>query len=106
MRELILSFNAFTSVPECVYSLEKLEILLISDNQVRKIDVDGLKRLQRLATLDFTNNSIDHVPFELGLLKQIRCVELKGNSFRQPRYAILEQGTDSVMAYLRDRIPQ
>lgn len=67
----------FTSVPECVYSLEKLEILLISDNQVRKIDVDGLKRLQRLATLDFTNNSIDHVPFELGLLKQIRFVLIR-----------------------------
>nr|XP_022917612.1 leucine-rich repeat-containing protein 40-like [Onthophagus taurus] len=104
MRELILSNNRFTSVPNCIYALQNLEILLISDNQVTNINVDGLKQLQRLATLDLSNNDIGTVPPELGNMKQLRHLELKGNRFRQPRYAILEQGTDSILAYLRDRI--
>lgn len=86
--------------------MESLEILLISDNQIMELNIDGLKNLKRLATFDLTNNNINRVPPELGNLKQIRCLELKGNSFRQPRYAILEQGTETIMAYLRDRIPK
>lgn len=105
LRELVLSYNFFTAIPSCVYELETLEILLVSDNQIAKIDAAGLKRLKRLATLDFSNNNIDSVPFELGNVKQLRCLELKGNSFKLPRYAILEQGTESVLSYLRDRIP-
>lgn len=80
--------------------------MLISDNQLKQIDIDGLQKLKRLATLDLTNNNIDNVPFQLGNMKQLRCLELNGNSFRLPRYAVLQQGTDAVLSYLRDRIPR
>lgn len=86
--------------------MESLEIFLISDNQISELNIDGLKNLKRVATLDLTNNNINHVPPELGNLKHIKSLELKGNSFRQPRYAILEQGTETILSYLRDRIPQ
>lgn len=106
LRELVLSNNQFSNIPSCVYNLDNLEILLVADNKLKKIDVDNLKFLKRLATLDLSNNNIDQVPPELGNMKQIRTLEIKGNCFRQPRYAILEQGTDSILSYLRDRIPQ
>lgn len=56
--------------------MTSLEILLMSDNQIGELNVDGgLMNLKRLATLDLTNNNIQHVPPELGNMKQLRyCV--------------------------------
>lgn len=106
MREIVIANNRFGKIPECIYEMEGLEILNASDNQISDIRVNGLTKLKKLAVLQLANNSINYVPPELGNLKQLRCLELTGNSFRQPRYAILEQGTESILAYLRDRIPQ
>ncbi|XP_018577027.1 leucine-rich repeat-containing protein 40 isoform X2 [Anoplophora glabripennis] len=104
LRELILCNNKLTNVPDCVYGMVGLEILLLNDNGIEEINVEGLKKLKRLASLNLCNNNIHHVPPELGNMTQL-SLELKGNPFRQPRYAILEQGTDSILAYLRDKIP-
>lgn len=106
MRELVLANNSFLDLPWCVYELKGLEILLANDNKLTAINVDGFKKLTNLAVLDLSNNSINHVPPELGLLKQLRSLEIQGNLFRQPRYTILEQGTESILSYLRDRIPR
>nr|XP_023016542.1 leucine-rich repeat-containing protein 40-like [Leptinotarsa decemlineata] len=105
LRELVLNNNKFTKIPSCVFDMVGLEILLIKENGVEEISIEGLKLLKRLATLDLSNNNIHVVPPELGNMTQLRCLELKGNPFRQPRYAILEQGTDTILSYLRDKIP-
>ena len=52
------------------------------------------------------NNNIGSVPPELGRLTTIRSLTLDGNAFRVPRPQILMKGTESIMAYLRDRIPR
>lgn len=52
--------------------MDALEILLISQNQIKDLNIDGLTNLKRLATLDLTNNNINHVPPKLGNMKQIR----------------------------------
>ncbi|XP_069674996.1 leucine-rich repeat-containing protein 40-like isoform X2 [Periplaneta americana] len=106
LRELVIAFNKFSELPECVYKLPGLEILIARGNQLTKIDISGLSQLKRLATLDLADNNINHVPPELGNMTQLRCLELTGNSFRQPRHAILMKGTVSILSYLRDRIPQ
>ena len=74
-------------------------------NQIKEIRVDNLKELSMLAVLDLSNNDINHVPPELGRLTQIRALQLEGNPFRVPRPQILVQGTQSIMQYLRNRIP-
>lgn len=106
LRELNLNNNSFLKIP-CLSACVNLEILLMADNQVVEIDVTerGLGQLKRLHTLDLSNNNIDNVPPLLGNMKQIRALELNGNKFRQPRHQILAKGTDSIMSYLRDRIP-
>uniref|UniRef100_A0A182Y318 Disease resistance R13L4/SHOC-2-like LRR domain-containing protein n=1 Tax=Anopheles stephensi TaxID=30069 RepID=A0A182Y318_ANOST len=108
LRELNVVSNQLKRIPDCVYELRGLEILLANGNQIEEIDATehGLGALKRLATLDLANNNIKHVPPMLGTLKNITTLELIGNSFRQPRHQILEKGTESIMAYLRDRIPQ
>ncbi|XP_021915656.1 leucine-rich repeat-containing protein 40-like isoform X2 [Zootermopsis nevadensis] len=105
LRELVISFNKFSEIPDCVYKLTSLENLIACDNRLTAIDVSGLSQLRRLATLHLANNDISHVPPELGNMTQLKCLELTGNSFRQPRHAILTKGTPGVLSYLRDRIP-
>ena len=34
-----------------------------------------------------------------------RHLQLGGNTFRNPRAAVLASGTDALLQYLRDRIP-
>ncbi|XP_066994565.2 leucine-rich repeat-containing protein 40 isoform X2 [Anabrus simplex] len=106
LRELIIAYNRFLKMPSCIFEMAGLEILSARDNQMEDIPVDGLKNLRRLAVLDLSNNSISHVPPELGTMLQLRSLELSGNCFRQPRYSVLEKGTAEVLSYLRDRIPQ
>lgn len=105
LRELVLFSNRFKKIPECIFGMTGLEILMLNDNGIDQINMDGLKNLKRIATLNLSNNNINAVPPELGTMTQLRSLELKGNSFRQPRYAILEQGTESILSYLRDRMP-
>lgn len=108
LRELNLNANAFVQIPGCVTELGNLEILLMGDNRIVEIDASedkGLGKLKRLHTLDLSNNNIENVPPLLGNMVQIRALELNGNKFRQPRHQILAKGTESIMSYLRDRIP-
>ncbi|CAG9860792.1 unnamed protein product [Phyllotreta striolata] len=105
MRELILSNNRFKNIPSCIFGMIGLEILLCNDNAIEEIPIDELVVLKRLTRLDLSNNNINFVPPQLGNMTQLRALELKGNPFRQPRYAVLEQGTESVLSYLRDKIP-
>lgn len=106
LREICLSCNRFDQVPSCLYGCAKLETLIASDNRITEINVDGLKKLTRLTILDLGNNNIGSVPPELGLVTTIRSLTLDGNAFRVPRPQILVKGTESIMAYLRDRIPR
>ena len=84
---------------------ERLETLLLNGNQIKVIDVQGLRQLKMLAVLDLANNDIQQVPPELGTLTQLRALQLEGNPFRVPRPQILVKGTQSILSYLRDRIP-
>ena len=69
-----MAVDRFREIPEVLYSLGKLEILIASDNQVRTIDVDRLAPMEQLATLDLRNNDITQVPPKLGLCTQLRWV--------------------------------
>ncbi|GFR82517.1 leucine-rich repeat-containing protein 40 [Elysia marginata] len=104
LRELVLSCNRFKHVPAVVYSLAGLEILFANDNQICEVNVEGLLKLQRLATLDLQNNDIAQVPPELGNCHWLKSLLLSGNSFRNPRPAILAKGTPATLEYLKSRI--
>jgi hypothetical protein len=85
--------------------LPGLEILNARDNKVSLVDAVLLASMPRLTVLDLTNNDINQVPPELGLLSKLRSLSLEGNTFRIPRHEVLSKGTACVLSYLRDRIP-
>ncbi|KAL8607179.1 hypothetical protein ACOMHN_009573 [Nucella lapillus] len=104
VRELVLACNRLTEIPPCVYTLQRLEILFVNDNQLTAVDAAGLRRLGALGTLDLQNNSISAVPPELGHCSQLKSLQLGGNPCRNPRPAILAKGTAAILEYLRSRI--
>lgn len=104
LRELNIGDNVFVRIPNCVYELKKLQILLVANNRLEQLDVKNLGNLKILTHLDVSNNNIRHIPPELGNLTQLKHLVLKGNGFRNPRYAVLQQGTEAVLAYLRNKI--
>ncbi|XP_033234676.1 leucine-rich repeat-containing protein 40 isoform X4 [Drosophila pseudoobscura] len=106
LRELNIANNRFSFLPSGLYDLQGLEILIASDNHINELNVAGLQRMPRLSTLDLRNNDIDFIPPILGTLTNITHLELVGNPFRQPRHQILMKGTESIMSYLRDRVPR
>lgn len=108
LREINIANNRFQAFPKCIYDLIHLEIILACDNKIEEIDAseNGLARLNRLATLDLSNNNLKSVPPILGNMTQITTLLLHGNSFRAPRHQIIESGTASILCHLRDRIPK
>ena len=67
-----LILNRFSEIPDCVYKLPSLEILIARDNRLTSVNVSGLSQLRGLATLDLANNDINHIPPELGNMTQLR----------------------------------
>ncbi|CAL8130660.1 unnamed protein product [Orchesella dallaii] len=106
LREINFGYNKFTSIPECLYTLRCLEIIIAISNKIDTINLEGLNKLPMLAVLDLSNNNIAQVPPELGLLTQLKSLNLEGNAFRVPSYHVLSQGTDAVLRFLQNRIPK
>lgn len=52
--------------------MASLEIFLASGNLITEIDAENLVKLKKLASLDLSNNNINHVPPELGNMTQLR----------------------------------
>ena len=106
LHHLDLSSNRLTGflVPLRT-SFPSLMHLLASDNRLEGLTADALKGL-RVANLG--NNDIGALDAEIGLLwdEGLKSLEVGGNKFRVPGWRVLEKGTETVMAWLRDRIPQ
>jgi hypothetical protein len=74
--------------------------------QLTGLDVEKILGLAVLNTLDLSNNSLAQLPPKLALLKELRSLQVQGNTFRVPRRDLIDKGTAAVLAYLRDKIPQ
>lgn len=105
LLKLNISHNRFSILPEVVYNMPWLEMLFAANNHINNLDPEGLIQMKNLKVLDLVNNDIKHLPPQLGLLEQLRRLQLFGNPFRQPRANIINRGTASVLEWLRDRLP-
>ncbi|KXS09599.1 L domain-like protein [Gonapodya prolifera JEL478] len=102
---LILSYNRIGRIPETVNQMfPKLTVLLAESNRIVEMGRPDVS-LANLEVLDVRNNEIAKVPEELGLCRKIRAVKMEGNPFRVPRQAVMQQGTDAILKWLRDRLP-
>ncbi|KAI5710885.1 hypothetical protein M8J76_009226 [Diaphorina citri] len=106
LRELNLSSNKFQQIPKCIFHLDNLEILILNNNDIEEINQpEKLVKMQKLTVLDLSNNNIRKIPYELGLAQQLHHLNLVGNCFKYPRQDILQKGTPFLLSYLRDKLP-
>lgn len=127
INTLDLSANQLTSLPgESDHTaFPNLQVLNVNNNRIAELPtkLPFPKLLTFLATsnsltsitpstfenmevVDVSNNNIGHLPPTLGNVKSIKTLLVEGNSFRVPRYTIVQHGTSAIMEYLRDRIPK
>ena len=103
----------------------KLETMNLSNNRIRqignltnsravvnldlknnKLEVqnDEIFLLQNLKLLDISNNDLQNLPPELGLMKGLVKVLIEGNPMKSIRMGIRQQGTEALKKYLASRI--
>ncbi|RIA95975.1 hypothetical protein C1645_872360 [Glomus cerebriforme] len=81
----------------------KLITFLATSNSLTSITTSTFENME---VVDVSNNNIGHLPPTLGNIRSIKTLLVEGNSFRVPRYTIVQQGTAAIMEYLRGRIPK
>ncbi|KAB8231052.1 uncharacterized protein BDW43DRAFT_283368 [Aspergillus alliaceus] len=103
------------SLPPVRRTYPSLMTFLAADNRFDYLDFDAVQGLQ---VLDIGNNNINFLPPKLGLLRAEGCrknwgngsalrrFEVAGNSFRVPRWQIVAKGTEAILEWLKDRIPE
>lgn len=112
---LDVSSNSLSGpLPSIRKAFPRLKTFLVSENQLDNVDFEAAQGLQ---VLDVSNNNISSLPAKLGLLRAegnssnwgqgsaLRRFEVAGNSFRVPRWQVVAKGTDSVLEWLKDRMP-
>jgi Leucine-rich repeat (LRR) protein len=103
LSHLDISCNRLTTLPRYRIQFPELLTVLACDNSISELDVEAVRGLR---TLDVARNDIGFLPPKLGLLSELlRSLEVGGNTFRVPRYTVLEKGTEATLAWLRDKIP-
>ncbi|KAL4956209.1 hypothetical protein BDW69DRAFT_159109 [Aspergillus filifer] len=113
---LDVSSNGLSGSLPCIrQAFPKLTTFLAAENQFDSLEFEAAQGLQML---DVGNNNIGSLPPKLGLLRgegnsanwgggsALKRFEVAGNSFRVPRWQVVAKGTDSVLEWLKDRIPE
>ncbi|XP_071827290.1 uncharacterized protein [Apostichopus japonicus] len=101
---LYLEGNLLDSVPDEVFEkLPNLKWLDLRYNQIKVLPITCAKH-RFLRTLLLEGNLLTELPPELGLVKTLTGLNLRGNPLEFPPQRILEKGIKEIMRYLRDAL--
>ena len=100
---LNLRENQLTSLPPEIGQLTSLTTLDLDGNRLTSLPPE-IGRLTSLTTLDLQYNPLTSLPPEIGQLTALNSLVLKGNELTSPPPDILAQGTQAVLAFLRDQL--
>ncbi len=106
LQTLNIAINRLAGpVPDLRQVYPLLTTLIANDNKFVSLTADSLRGLQ---VVNLSSNNIEQLPPEVGLLwdEGLRSLEVGRNAFRVPNHRILDKGTEAVMKYLRDRLPE
>ncbi|KAI9595444.1 hypothetical protein BDF19DRAFT_422736 [Syncephalis fuscata] len=99
---LNLSHNRLTGRTPNSLLVPRLQTLQLRGNHLTELDVQGCYGLH---ALDLADNDLQSLPFELGRCETIKHLSIEGNALRLPRRDVIQRGTDEIMQWLRDRLP-
>jgi CCR4-NOT transcription complex subunit 6 len=102
---LYLSHNSLQRIPGEIFAkLKNLTLLDLSYNMLSALPPE-IGCLIQLKVLALYNNRISELPLEMGKLYNLQSLTLDGNPIVSPSPAVLQQGPEKIVAYLRDRMP-
>jgi len=127
LEALSLASNRLTEVRAELWQLTGLDYLNLGDNQLTEVSAElrqltGLLRLYLhfnhltelppelgqltgLQYLDLDSNQLIRLPPELGRLEKLTSLSLDGNPhLKSPPREVVEQGTQAILGYLRERL--
>lgn len=104
LQHLDVSHNRISGpLPILREAFPELLLLLASDNNITDVSAEALDGLKNV---NLSNNEIPKLEPRIGLLAgTLTSLDVEGNTFRVPNYALLQKGTDTVLTWLRDKIP-
>ncbi|NIP41904.1 MAG: GTPase, partial [candidate division Zixibacteria bacterium] len=105
LKELILSVNKLKSVPTELGNLTNLTTLDLSGNKLTNVPAE-LGKLTNLTWLSMESNQLTSVPVELGELTRLKELKLDGNPLELPPAEVVKQGTQAILAYLREQMKE
>ena len=99
---VMLGDNALSALP-CVPA--SVTTLALGGNRIGSVPAGIEKLLPAVVHLDLSNNDLTSVPPEMGRMTTLSSLNINGNPLKTIRRGVLDKGTASLLAYLRDRIP-
>jgi GTPase SAR1 family protein len=101
LRKLKLNDNGFETVPPNIGSLSDLRSLDLSNNPLSTLPSE-IGQLSKLVVLSVRNGRLTALPNTIANLRKLRHLELDGNPLTSPPSEVLQQGTRTILAFLRN----
>lgn len=101
LRSLNLMYNNLTSLPPEIGQLENLQSLTLNYNQLTTLPPE-IGQLKNLRTLTLSQNQLTELPTSIGQLTGLEILEVTYNPMVMPPIDTQAQGTQAILAYLRD----
>jgi Leucine Rich Repeat (LRR) protein len=115
LQSLMLFRNELRNIPIEIGNLSNLQILSLANNRLNTLPAE-IGNLTNLCLLDIGNNELQYLPQTFSNLKQLtkvqddrclgvnfRTLVLDGNPLITPPQEVIDEGTESVLAYLRNQ---
>ncbi len=100
---LDLSREELTVLPPEIGQRTSLTSLYLEGNQLTELPSE-IGQLTSLTSLDLRNNQLTELPPEIGRLTSLESLDLDGNPLTSMPPEIVEQGTEAILAYLREQL--
>ncbi|GLD92906.1 hypothetical protein PINS_up001485 [Pythium insidiosum] len=101
---LLLSNNRIQTVDGFPWSsMHRLAVLSLADNKLESLGT--VHQVPSLTSLSVENNNLRQIPPELAMCEHLRTIYITGNPQRSIRLNIVNEGSDAILKYLRNKLP-
>jgi len=105
LKTLLLNNNRLQELPETFCLLARLQKVDLSHNQLKCLP-QTLGNMESLESLNISYNELESLPLTLGKSKSLKLILAIFNKCKCPPQQICNQGSESVLAYLRNQNPK
>eukprot|EP01083_Nonionella_stella_P069525 185379_1 len=102
LRKLDLAFNNLKHISPRIANLKSLRTLILNDNSLVTLP-STIGGLSKLTTLNVQYNQLTSLPRSLSECSKLTDMVVSGNPFVDPPMAVILNGCESILQYLREK---